>query len=344
MIRRDCCPDHKAGWLDRNGFIQIVLLGILLLPQWVSGQSTRFEFSRNLMGSPFRLVFYAQGDSLAKAAAEQVFARIEVLNALLSDYKDGSEINRLSGLSGRGHWVRTSPELFDILARSCAISKQTEGAFEVTVGPMVQLWRRSLLVHEFPSRKAIRKTRKRVGYRLIELDTTHRLVRLKRKGMRLDVGGIGKGYAADEGIRILRGLGIRSAMLDAGGDLAFSGPPPGAAGWKIEITSDTAASPVILSLADCGVATSGAHYRFFTHKGKTYSHIVNPATGIGLRHHVRSTVVARDGTEADALATAIGVMGIRKSKRILTRFPDARVWLLEKRDGNIRDWNTLGHP
>lgn len=294
------------------------------------------------MGSPFRLVLYTTSDSLAQHAAHRAFARIEDLNEILSDYRDGSEINRLSSQSGNGKWIPVSDDLYEVLSISKKISRKTRGTFDITVGPVVQLWRRAMRRNVFPTQSEIEKARKATGYRFIKLRPRTKSVRLVRSGMRLDVGGIGKGYAADEAVRVVQGLGIRAALIDAGGDLTLAGVPPGREGWKVEINSGKSADSVaLLHLTDAGVATSGATYRYLQHEGKQYSHIVNPQTGIGLLSHVRTTVIAPNGTYADALATAFSVAGIKQSKRIRRRFPNVQVWLLETNGKDITSWNTL---
>lgn len=308
----------------------------------VFGQEKRYEFQKGLMGSPFRLVFYAENDSLAANAAQLAFARIEHLNELLSDYRDGSEINRLSARSGSGEWVVVSDELFEILAISKKISRETNGTFDPSVGPAVQLWRRAMRRNTFPSEKEIRGVRRKIGGRYIQLRENPKRIRLKKPGMRLDVGAIGKGYAADEAMKVLKSLGIASVLIDAGGDLTLADPPPGKLGWQVEVSSGQASDSVAtLVLANVGVATSGATYRYLEHQGRRYSHIVNPRNGIGLQFHVRTTVVAPSGTLADALATSLSVAGIQEGKKISRRFPEVQVWLLETKNGKLRSWNTL---
>ncbi len=319
-----------------------ILLIIIYLPAQVFAQGGRYEYARGLMGSQFRLILYAPDSATAHRAANRAFARIEELNEIMSDYRDGSEINRLSAGSGSGEWVTVSPELFDILSVSKDISQRTGGAFDVTVGPVVQLWRRAMRRSYFPEKEDIRQARRSVGYRYIKVDAQERKVLLERKAMRLDVGGIGKGYAADEAVRVLRELGIHSVLVDAGGDLTLGDAPPGQKGWRVEVSSGTTADSVqTLELANAGVATSGASYRYLEHQGKRYSHIVDPRTGVGLLHHVRTTVIAPNGTLADALATALSVAGTSRGKRLLKRFPNVQVWLLETKGDRIRSWNTL---
>ncbi|MPR34395.1 FAD:protein FMN transferase [Salmonirosea aquatica] len=325
------------------GFLTISTFFIAIyFPVQVYGQEKRYEFEKGLMGSPFRLVLYTSSDSLANRAAQRAFTRIEDLNEILSDYRDGSEINRLSAWSGSGEWVAVSDDLYEVLSISKKISRKTRGTFDVTVGPEVQLWRRAMRRGLFPDEGEVGKARKAVGNQYVKLRPRTKSVRLVRPNMRLDVGGIGKGFAADEAVQGIKELGIEAILIDAGGDITLAGTPPGRHGWEVEINSGKSAdSTAVIPVSNVGVATSGGTYRFLEHDGVRYSHIVDPKTGIGLRHHVRTTVIAPNGTYADALATAFSVAGIRKSKRIIRRFSNVRVWLLETNGNQVSSWDTL---
>lgn len=316
-----------------------ILLLFCYLPIQLFAQEQRFEFEKGLMGSPFKLVFYAPDEAIAGRAADSAFARIGALNTIMSDYLDGSEINHLSATSGSGKAVVVSQDLYSIIRQSVEISAKTAGAFDITVGPVIQLWRRAMRRNYFPAPKEIDEARAGVGYKFVKLDGKNK-VTLLTKGMRLDVGGIGKGLAADEAVRILKHFGIKSAMADAGGDLSLADAPPGAPGWKITVSSGEDSIQTYV-LANVGVATSGASYRFIEHDGVKYSHIVDPKTGVGLTHHVRTTIVAPNGTLADALATAVSVAGVEKSKKMIRKFPGTKAWLIESRNGREYSWNTL---
>jgi thiamine biosynthesis lipoprotein len=319
------------------------LLVFLMLSSNVNplhAQQKRYIFEKGMMGSPFQLVFYATDDSLAQRAARDAFQRVAELNTIMSDYLDGSEINRLSSQSGSGKWVPVSKELFDILAISQDISAKTNGVFDASLGPVVQMWRHATRKGIFPSPREIRKTLARTGYRKIKMDVSTQRVLLKQKGMRLDIGGLGKGFAAEEAVKVLKGYGIKSAMMDAGGKIVLTDAPPGTRGWKITI-SNGSDSLKTMELSNVSVATSGPTYRYMEYKGVRYSHIVDPKTGVGLLFHVRTTVISPDGTVADALATAFSVAGIPGSKKYLRNFPGSRVWLLEKQGNYIASWNTL---
>jgi thiamine biosynthesis lipoprotein len=320
-----------------------ILLILLYVPTFVFAQYTRQVFNKPLMGSQFRIVIDSADSVSAKIAADSAFNRISVLNGIMSDYLDGSEVNRLSASSGTNTWVDVSSDLYEIIEKSVEISKQTNGYFDISVGPVVQEWRRAIRRNYFPSKKTIRNKRRAVGYQHIQFDSSNRRIKLLRPDMKLDLGGIGKGYAADQAIIVLKNLGFQSVLVDAGGDLTISNPPTGKQGWEIEITSGTSETDSLehLIISNTGIATSGATYRYLEHKGGKYSHIVNPRTGIGLLHHVRTTVIAPTGTLADALSTAVSIAGIRKSKKMIKKFPEVKVWLLETKDGRLSSWNSI---
>jgi thiamine biosynthesis lipoprotein len=337
---------NQTGRLPRLITNSVKLTGAFLLFSLifstgsVKAQDKRYIFEKGMMGSPFKLVFYAPDDSLANVAAQSAFARIEKLNEIMSDYRDGSEINQVSARSGSGKWIPVSDELFDILAVSQDISAKTDGAFDATLGPVVQMWRHATRKGIFPAEAEIKDAMARTGYQKLKLDAKRKAVFFTQKGMRLDIGGLGKGFAAEEAVKVLKGFGIKSIMMDAGGKIVLTGPPPGLKGWNITISNGSDSLKTMV-LSNVALATSGPTYRFMEYNGIRYSHIVDPKTGIGLLFHVRTTVISPDGTVADALATAFSVAGIVKSKKMIRSFPGSKVWLVEKQDEHVTDWNML---
>ncbi len=328
----------------RLGYISLRAILFLLLnifcSERLSAQEQRYTFEKGLMGSPFKLIIYASNDTLANKAANCAFKRIEDLNEALSDYRDDSEINHVSAQSGSGKWIAVSKDLFDILSISDDVSKRTNGAFDATLGPVVQEWRRATRKGYLPDKKTIRTALSKAGYKKIKFDKGNQSIWLAKKGMRLDIGGLGKGYAADEAVKVLRSYGIKSAMIDAGGKLALMDPPPGENGWKIVVSTGRDSIKTI-EYANVGIATSGPTYRYLEYRGKRYSHIVNPKTGIGLLFHLRTTVISPNATEADALATAFSVSGIKEGKKYLKRFPNNKVWMEERKGDRVLTWNTI---
>ncbi|QKZ11851.1 FAD:protein FMN transferase [Spirosoma sp. KUDC1026] len=292
------------------------------------------------MGTQFTLIFYATDSLGANRINRAVSVRMDSLNQVMSDYLDGSEINRLSETSGSGRWVPVSADLFNVLQQAQYVAKRSGGRFDPTIGPLSLLWRRAVRRGEFPTAKQRRQAHRAVGYRLLELDSITRSARLRRPGMRLDVGGIGQGFANDEAMRVLHRLGIRSALLDLGGDILISGAPPGQAGWRVSVGSPETSDTATLVLRDVAITTSGDLYRHLDYRGRRYSHIMNPRSGLGLRHFVRATVSAPTGWQADALTKVFSVAGLRKSRRLIRRFPYAIVQLVERKRGRLHHWQS----
>lgn len=290
------------------------------------------------MGSPFTITIDA-GDSLAASqAAAAGFRKADTLNSLLSDYIDSSEINRLSATSGQGQYVKVSTPLFDILRRSQEAARLSGGSYDVTVGPVVKLWRKARKTGIFPDKDSLRKALKRTGYRYMHLDSNAHSVWLEKPGMQLDVGGLGKGFVAQAVLDLLSEQGFPSAMVNAGGKIVTGRPPTGKPGWVIGINAPGEKEqilPLLLSLQNMAVATSGDIYQYVEWKGRRYSHIVDPKTGIGLTRRRNVTAIAADGTTADWLATACSILSFRRSRKLIRHFRGAAVFVTEKRNGAI---------
>lgn len=297
---------------------------LLLIPVLLNAQQ-RYEFSHPQMGTVFRLVFYTEKDSAtAQSIAKQVFDRVDTLNAIFSDYLPESELNRLSDKAGSGKKIQVSEPLWEILRLSKHYAKASKGAFDPTVGALTRLWRRARNLKEPPDSTRIAAALETVDYRSIRLYKNRR-VQLKLKGTRLDLGGIAQGYAADECLSILKAAGISIALADAGGDIALGAAPPGVKGWHIErITSDSIKETLVL--ANCGITTSGATYRYFeAANGVRYSHILDPRTGWGITQPRLVTVLAPNAVTADAWATALSVSRKVNPK---VRLFDIKFWMM----------------
>jgi thiamine biosynthesis lipoprotein len=280
---------------------------------------TRYEFERPEMGVPFRIVLYAPSPTAASEAAEAAFKRVSDLNDIMSDYEYDSELSKLGRTSGLGAAVKVSDELWTVLSKAQQISKTSHGAFDVTVGPLVQVWRKARREKKLPATEVIEKARHRVGYTNMILK--HHAVELRGSGMRLDLGAIAKGYAADEALRVLRQRGFTRAFAAASGDMALGDPPPHEKGWKIELLeAKSERGQAFLVLQNCGLATSGDLFQFVEINGKRYSHIVDPHTGIGLTDRSLVTIIAKTGLTADGLSTTVSVMGPGEGLKLARRF------------------------
>jgi thiamine biosynthesis lipoprotein len=271
------------------------------------------------------------------------FRRIADLDRILSDYIPDSELNQLSRTAGTGRWVALSPDLWFLLRRSAAVSRHTRGAFDVTVGPYVQLWRRTRRQGQLPGAEALEQARKAVGYQYISFDKKTKAVRLAVPGMQLDMGAIGKGYAVDEALKVITRAGIKAALVDGGGNIVVSQAPPGTRGWQVSLSvpapSDTA-RVIRLHLRRQAVATSGDLYQYVQLDGVRYSHILNPFTGLGLTDQSLVTILARTGLEADWLSTSVSVLGPEKGLALADRTRGAAAAFVRRGPGHLQPWRS----
>lgn len=299
----------------------------------------RFEYRRIIMGVEAQIILFTDSEANARAAATAAFARLDALETVLSDYRKNSEVNQVCKLARNATAANPvalpiSADLATIINRAEKISIRTNGAFDITLGPLTSLWRQSRRSGNLPTTTELAEHRQATGYQNLQLkpaalNNTHTLI-FSAPAMQLDFGGIGKGYAADEALKILRNnYAIITALVNIGGDLAAGDPPPkGAAeemaaagegeeegkgeegGWAVPLhTFDPTLPDETLRIANRAVATSGDLEKFTTIAGVRYSHILNPATGLGLTRRIAVTVIAADATTADALASALSVLG-----------------------------------
>jgi thiamine biosynthesis lipoprotein len=249
---------------------------------------------------------------VANRAAADAYGRVAELNKKLSDYDPESELSLLSATSGKLDPVPVGRDLAKVLERSQRLAVATDGAFDITVGPLTKMWRSARRTKTFPPDARLAEARAAVGYRNLVLDRDARTATLLVPNMRLDLGGIAMGYAADEALKVVAAHGIKSAMIDASGDIVCSAAPPGEQGWKIGIaplTESNGPPSRYVWLADRALTTSGDAFQFVEIDGKRYSHIVDPRTGLGLTTRSSVTVIAPDCLTADSLATAVSVLG-----------------------------------
>jgi FAD:protein FMN transferase len=299
----------------------------------------RYEFSEVHMGTDFRIVLYAGDEKLANRAAAAAYARVKELNGILSDYDPQSELSRLSATAGSGQVVKLGDDLWRVLERSQQLAADTGGAFDVTVGPLTKMWRSARRSKTFPADERLREARAATGFRNLQMDASARSARLSVPQMRLDLGGIGMGYAADEALAVLKRHGITSAMIDASGDVVCGAAPPGERGWKIALVplreNDETPSRFVW-LSEASLTTSGDAFQFVELNGVRYSHIVDPSTGLGLTTRSSVTVTARDGMTADSLATAVCVLGPERGLKLIAATPGAAALILRVENGESR--------
>ena len=264
------------------------------------------------MGLPFRIVLYAPDKTLADAAAEAAYARIKQLNDTLSDYDTDSELSRLSQTAGSGRAVPVSADLWHMLELSQQVARETDGAFDITCGPVVSLWRKARREQQLPDPVKLTEALRAVGHDKLRLDPKKHTAELLVPYMRLDLGSLAKPYAVDEALRVLEEHGIGSALVAGSGDMAVSAPPPGTRGWRIELApldAPDAPSAEFVWLRHQALATSGDWFQHVEINGVRYSHIVNPKTGLGLTDHSLVVVIAKDCRTANSVSTSAGLLG-----------------------------------
>lgn len=261
----------------------------------------RYAFTEIHMGGEVRITIYAESQAQADRAASAAYKRFAELEQIMSDYRPSSEVRQIKPLVP----TKVSKDLFTVIEQAQEISRRTEGAFDITAGPVVQLWRNARKTGQMPGPIETRIALNSVGYQNLLLNPATRDITIQAKGVAIDLGGIAKGYAADEAIKTLKNNGVKSALVQAGGDIVIGEAPPNQSGWSVQIPGQLG----FTSLANCAVSTSGDAEQFVVINGIRYSHIVDPRTGIGLTNQFTATVIADRGLLSDPLATAFCVMG-----------------------------------
>ena len=308
----------------------------------LAGKPSRFEFVETHMGSSFKVLFYSTDATTARRASRLAFDRIAALDATLSDYQPESELSWLS-LTAGGPAVAVSADLFDILERSKQFHARTEGVFDVTIAPVGRLWRRARRDRKLPDPQKLAEARALVGSDKLLLDSRKRTVQHTRPGMRLDVGGIAKGYASQAAIDVLRLQGITRALVGGAGDIVVADPPPDVAGWTIAIAGlnpSEADSATYILLKNAAISTSGDAERFVIIDGHRYSHIINPVTGMGVEDRASVTVVAPDGGTADALETSVYLLGPQRGLRLIESLPGTAALYVRSTPDGIRTFES----
>jgi FAD:protein FMN transferase len=263
-------------------FVVVLFLSGIFGPAAVRSQEElRLESSADAMGSTYSLVLYGEDRAKLETASEDAFEEVRRLDRLLSNYRPESEWSQVNRYAAERP-VRVSAELFQLLSACVEYSRQSEGAFDISVGPLMKVWGFYKGSGHLPQRAEVVKALEKVGYRNILLDASKKTVRFAREGVELDPGGIGKGYAVDRMVDILRRDGIGSALVSASGSSIYAlGAPPGETGWKVRIRDpkDEAKTVTEVTLKNESMSTSGSYEKFFWAEGKIYSHIMDPRTG-----------------------------------------------------------------
>ncbi len=276
------------------------------------------------MGTELRLTAWTADEPAALAAFDAVFKEFERLEALMSVWRPGSDVLRINAAAGE-RAVPVGTDVRDALKIARQVSEWTDGTFDVTFGALSDLWKFDYQDKDgtVPSAAAIAARLPLIDYRQIEIDDRAGTVFLRRKGMRVNLGGIGKGFAVERAMNILRRAGLRDFMIQAGGDL-YVGGKKDARPWKLGIADPRAAdgrSFATVELTDSTVSTSGDYARFFFKDGVRYHHIIDPSTGQPARLCRSVTLVADSPVLADAVAKGVFILGPDKGMALIERLP-----------------------
>ncbi|MBN1973707.1 MAG: FAD:protein FMN transferase [Sedimentisphaerales bacterium] len=314
----------------------ILFLLFVLFFSVINRKPVEFESSyRLVMGTFARVIIIAGNSKTAQQAATDAFAEMEKVDDLMSDYKDNSDIGIVNKEAFQ-RAVQVSESTFEVIRRSVVFSKLTDGAFDITVGPLVDLFRKSRETQIAPTKEEIEKTKTKVGYEKLILDETNRTVKFTVEGMRLDLGGIAKGYGVDKAIEAIQKTGVIGAMVDIGGNIrCFGIPAKGKKTWLVGIQNpnlvaekDNDELVMKLKITNESISTSGNYQQFVIIDGKRYSHIIDRRTGTGAEGLSSVTIISNNAADADALSTAVSVIGVEKGLALIETIDDTEAILI----------------
>lgn len=315
--------------LARGAFVALLATQLLTAaPQ----KPQKFTFEKVHFGNiPVELTLYADDAKVAADAAQAAFDRIAALSAMMNDYAldPPSPLNRIAAESPKP--VPVPAELLAALQRAVAMHAVTEGAFDVTAKPFVQMWRSSRKVGKLPPKHRLANARRYVDVQALVLDADKATAQLKKQGMWLDLGGLAKGMVGDEVVALLKKRGIPRCRYRAGGDMVFGDAPPGQQGWRVTVPDLLVAgktkekpAPLTFTIQNGAASVSGDVYRFVEIDGLRYAHVIDPRTGLGVTDRRVTCVRGRRGIDTDPLATAGLILDDAAWRKALAKVPGCR--------------------
>ena len=308
------------------------IAALLLVAAATPARAEWFQREEAIMGTRVAVEVWSEDAALAARAMDAVIAEMRRTDELMSTYKPESQLSAVNAHAFEGP-VEVDPEIIDVVARSFDFSRMSNGAFDVTYASVGHLY--DYRAHQRPSKQQVAAALPGVDYRQVEVDRARNTIRFLRKGVRIDLGGIAKGYAVDRSIGILRGLGIEHAMVNAGGDTRLLGDRLGKP-WIVGIRDPRNEGRMVtrLPLEDEAISTSGDYERYFEEDGVRYHHILVPGTGDVAREVRSATVIGADATLTDGLSTTVFVLGVQRGMELVSRLPGVEAVIVDK-DGRI---------
>lgn len=278
------------------------------------GETLRLEKSIDAMGSTYTVILYGDDRQKMERAVEAAFDEVQRLDNMLSNYKPESEWSQVNTHASERP-VKVSPELFRLLAACQGYSRASDGAFDITVGPLMKLWGFYKGSGRLPHKAEVLAALARVGWRHMLLDPSAQTVRFDRKGVEIDPGGIGKGYAVDRMVEVLKKFGIGSALVSGSASSVYGlgAPPTEPKGWKVEIRDPRTPSKTVASvfLKNQSMSTSGNYEKFFRAEGRVWSHIMDPRTGFPAPGMLSASVIAPGTLDSEAWSKPMFINGRR---------------------------------
>lgn len=270
---------------------------------------------------------YGADANALRPILEDAFDEVDRIDRLMSHYRPDSPLSRINR-EAAAHPVTVDPELFDFLAESMRYSRESAGAFDITVGPLMKAWGFFRGEGRLPTPEALGDARRHVGASHVVFDRARRTIAFDEPGVELDLGGIAKGYAVDRVVQRLRARHVSAALVSAGGSTIFGlGAPPGRDAWEVAIQDpvDARKASMTVHLNDRALSIAGTSEKWFEVEGVRYSHIMDPRTGRPVQGILSVAVLTGSGTAGDALDDAFFVLGIERSRRYLRRLPGTEV-------------------
>src|SRR5712691_7569358 len=315
-------------------------LGILLAaaPAGPAGALVRHEASRMSMGCAYAIVAYGRDGAALPGIVDAAFDEVDRIDRLMSHYKADSALSRLNREAAQGP-VAVDPELFALIAESLRYSRESDGAFDITVGPLMKAWGFFRGGGRVPGSAELAELRRRVGYAHVVLDASQQTIQFDRPGVELDLGGIAKGYAVDRVVDLLKHHQIPAALVSAGGSTLYGlGAPPGRKGWEVAIQDPADPRRIARKalLRDRALSVAGRREKSFEAGGVTYAHIMDPRTGRPVQGMLSVAVLASSGTAGDALDDVFFVQGVEKSRAYLKRLPSTEAFFFLSEEGGWR--------